>query len=219
MSITVYWISGSAPAWRTLLFLEFKNLKYESRILETSKKEQKEPWFLEINPRGQIPVVQDGDTVVTESLAIMHYLEKKQPEPSLFGSNPKQTAQIEQASHEILSYVDTAITGFVNPVFRNKIEENRDTLPEVTKKILNELEVLENRLENNEWLAGEFSAADIVMIPTMQRLIRAMDKAPELAIEMGLSDLSDNFPNLMHWNSATELLEEFDATFPPHWRN
>ena len=101
MSIDVYFISGSAPAWRVLLALEVKGLTYQPRVLETSKKEQKEAWFLEINPRGQIPVIKDGEVVVTESLAILHYLEKRNPDPAIFGETPKQTAEVEQTVHEI----------------------------------------------------------------------------------------------------------------------
>ena len=66
MSIEVYWISGSAPAWRVLLMLEFKGLEYKSHVLQTSKKEQKQAWFLGLNPRGQIPLVKDNGIVISE---------------------------------------------------------------------------------------------------------------------------------------------------------
>ena len=44
-----------------------------------------------MNPRGQVPVLKDGDTIVSESLAALQYLEQAYPEPCLVpkGSNPQ----------------------------------------------------------------------------------------------------------------------------------
>ncbi len=51
----------------------------------------KTPEVLELNPRGQVPVLRDGDTVVSESLATLQYLEEAYPEPSLVpkGASPQ----------------------------------------------------------------------------------------------------------------------------------
>jgi len=219
MGMEIYWISGSAPAWRVLLTLELKGLEYTSRVLQTSKKEQKEPWFLELNPRGQVPVLDDDGTVVSESLAIMHYLEAAYPEPALFGNDPKRTGRIEQAVHETLSYADKAINGFVQPVFRNKTAEAAPGLPAVSENIRRELGLMDARLASTKWICGDtVSAADIVFVPTFQRLLRASDKAAALAQQFGLGSLATEFPNLSAWNTRVEAMPEFSRTFPPHWR-
>ena len=218
MNIKVYWISGSAPAWRVLLTLAIKKLPYESHILQTSQKEQKQPWFLEMNPRGQIPLLQDGDTLICESLAIMHYLENQYSDVSLFGNSAKQTAKIEQSLHEVLQYTDSTVTELVQPVFRNKVSEKLQELPGIAQDIKKELQILENKLEDSDWLVGGFSAADIVLIPTMQRLLRAIGKRKEVASEIGLGNLSQMYPNLDLWNQRTQSLPAFESTFPPHWR-
>ncbi len=218
MSIDIYWISGSSPAWRVLLMLDCKNIPYTSHILENSKNQQKEPWFLALSPRGQIPLLKDGDLVISESLAIMHYLEKRYVESPMFGSSAMDTAKIEQCMHEILSYVDKPVGDFVQPVFRNKVEEHRHTLPDTAENIVKELTALETRLSVSNWLVGDFSAADIILTPTFQRLLRAINKAPELADEIGLNALDTQFPNLDRWNNNSENLPAFQKTFPPHWR-
>ena len=217
---TIYWISGSAPAWRVLLSLEFKNVKYQSHILQTSKKEQKENWFLSINPRGQIPVLKDGETVVTESQAILRYLEMKFPEPALFGSSPRESAAIEQSIQEILGYCDPALSAFIQPVFRNQIDQHRTDLPDIGKTIKSELTSIENKIGNTStpWIAGEFTAADIMLIPTIQRLLRAIKKEPEVAVEINLGDFDSRYPGLGAWNSAVESLPIFKNTYPPHWK-
>ena len=141
---TIYWISGSAPAWRVLLAMEFKGIDYHSRILETARKEQKSPEFLALSPRGQVPLLQDGAIVVRESLAILHYLEARKPEPALFGETPSQVAAVEQRVHEILAYLDPAVQAFVQPVFRGKPEQVIDRLEDIREDllILSEADVL-----------------------------------------------------------------------------
>jgi glutathione S-transferase len=217
---TVYWISGSAPAWRVLLGLEFKKVKYQSQLLQTSKKEQKEDWFLAINPRGQIPVLQDGETVVTESQAILRYLEMKFPDPGLFGSTPRESATIEQSIQEILGYCDPALSAFIQPVFRNRIDQHRTELPDIGKSIESELAGIESEIGNTStlWIAGEFSAADIMLVPTIQRLLRAIKKEPDVAAEIGLGDFDSRYPALTMWNTAVENLPMFESTYPPHWK-
>ena len=226
MSIKVYLISGSAPAWRVLLCLEHKGLPYQTQVLQTSKKQQKESWFLELNPRGQIPLLidssQDSDLVVSESLAILHFLEAKYPEPNIFGESAVETARIEQGVHEILNYTDTAVTDFVQPVFRNKIDSIKNCGTQIADKIHSELAILESKLNQgqsqDQWVFGQFSACDIVLIPTMQRLLRAIGKAPDLASELNIQNLENLYPRLWAWNARAESLAAFDRSFPPHWR-
>lgn len=57
--------------------LEELGVPYEVRPISLSKNEQKEEWFLKINPNGRIPAMLDGDIRVFESGAIMLYLAEK----------------------------------------------------------------------------------------------------------------------------------------------
>lgn len=220
MSIDIYWITGSAPAWRVLFMLEVKGLDYQSHILQASKGELRQEWFLALNPRGQVPVLKDGEVVVYETLAVMHYLERQYPDPPLFGRNAPDSARVEQSLHEVLSYLDTTVTGFVAPVFRNQVEKNRASMNKVGRAIHKELDAVEQKLKRQEFLAGpELSAADIVMLPTIQRLKRAAAKAPELADSLDLGALAASYPALSAWDGRVEALPAFEATFPPNWRD
>jgi glutathione S-transferase len=84
-----------------MLALEVKGLAYESKLLEFSKDEHKTPSYLKLNPRGKVPTLKDGDFVIYESVAIMAYLDRKYPDPPLFGETPEETGLICRALAEM----------------------------------------------------------------------------------------------------------------------
>ena len=92
--IEIFWGSGSPFAWRVLMTAELKNVPFVSRQLQFSQKEQKSPDFLAVNRRGEVPALRHGDLVLTESVAIMAYLDAKFPDPPLFGGSAAATGQI-----------------------------------------------------------------------------------------------------------------------------
>src|SRR5262245_51430323 len=94
MTMEVYWVSGRPFSWRVLLTLEVKRVPYVSKRLEFSKGELKTPQFLAMSPRGKVPVIKEDDFVLTESLAIMAYLDKLHTETPLFGRNARETGQV-----------------------------------------------------------------------------------------------------------------------------
>jgi glutathione S-transferase len=87
-----------------MLTLEVKGLAYESKLLEFSKGDHKTPAYLQLNPRGKVPTLKDGDFVIYESLAIMSYLDRKYPAKPLFGTTAEETGLIWQTISECESY-------------------------------------------------------------------------------------------------------------------
>ena len=66
--------------WKVSVLLEELGMPYHVRAIDLTKLEQKEPWFLAINPNGRIPAIVDrdeGDFPVFESGAILIYLAEK----------------------------------------------------------------------------------------------------------------------------------------------
>src|SRR5215472_10687278 len=101
--VEIYWISGSPFSWRVLLTAEVKSIPYEGKLLEASKGEHKTPEFLAINPLGRVPAIRDGNFTLHESLAIMIYLDRKYPNPPLFGRTAEEAGQIFQCISEFIS--------------------------------------------------------------------------------------------------------------------
>ena len=106
-----------------MLALGVKDLDYTPRRLSNSAGEQKSPEYLAINPRGHVPVLLDGDTVVTETLAVLSYLDSAYPTPSLFGETPEETARIWQTISECDGHLRGPVGNISRPLFRSKAPE------------------------------------------------------------------------------------------------
>ena len=219
MALEVYWGSGSPFAWRVLLTLEVKRLDYESKLLEFSKGENKAPAYLQLNPRGKVPTLKDGDFVVYESLAIMAYLDRKYPAPPLFGKTAEDAGLIWRAISECESYLVSAGDKVVRPVFFGKGLEKVEEIQQAAQTIRQELKTLDERLASSHWLVGEqISAADIAVIPLVQLLLRAASKEAAQPLNLGLLPLAQTYPNIARWVQRIEALPNYQRTYPPHWR-
>ena len=81
MRLYDYW--RSSAAYRVRIALNFKGLTYEQVAVDLRAGTQRTPEFLEINPQGLVPVLEDGGVRLTQSLPILNYLEERYPEPAL----------------------------------------------------------------------------------------------------------------------------------------
>jgi glutathione S-transferase len=219
MSIELYWGSGSPFAWRVMLSLEVKGLPYDSKLLEFSKQQHKEPGYLELNPRGKVPTLKDGAFVVYESIAIMAYLDRKYPQPPIFGTTPEETGSIWQIISEAESYLATAGDRIVRPLFFGKGLDQVELIQDAARSVRRDLATIDTRLIQSSWLVGErISAADIAVFPLIQLLLRAASKEAAAAFELGLIPLAKTYPNIAGWVQKIEALPGYERTYPPHWR-
>ena len=219
MALKIYWGSGSPFAWRVMLTLEVKRLPYESRLLEFSKEEHKSPGYLKLNPRGKVPTLKDGDFALYESLAIMSYLDRKYPDPPIFGTTPQETGLIWREISETDSYLGDPGTKIVRPVFFGKGLEKTEEIQEAATTIRRELKRIDTTLANSAWLVGaEISAADIALFPLIQILLRAASKEAAKPLNLGFSPLAQSYPNIAAWVKRLEAIPGYERTYPPHWK-
>jgi glutathione S-transferase len=219
MALELYWGSGSPFAWRVMLTLEVKGLAYESKLLEFSKGEHKTPSYLLLNPRGKVPTLKDGDFVIYESLAIMSYLDRKYPDPPLFGRTAEETGLIWRVLAECESYIVSAGDKVVRPIFFGKGLDKVEEIEQAAQKIRRELEMIDQKLAVSEWLVGnKISAADIGVFPLVPLLLRAASKEAAKPFNLGIIPLAQTFPNVAAWVQRIEALPNYQRTYPPHWR-
>jgi glutathione S-transferase len=177
MALEFYWGSGSPYSWRVLLALELKGVPYESNVLQFSKQEHKSPQMLRMNPRGRVPVLKEGEFVVFESLACLLYLDRRFPEPPLFGTTPEEAGTIMRVICEYQAYAENHVTQIVSAVFLDTLDENMEEVTRAMHLVGGEARTIEGRLSKSDWLVGEqVSAADIVVFPSIMLLLRAMEK-------------------------------------------
>jgi glutathione S-transferase len=219
VSRELYLISGSPFAWRVLLALEVKGLPYQTRVLEYSKGEHRSPAYLALNPRGRVPTLRDGDTVVRESLAIIAYLDRKYPEPPLFGATPVEAAQVWESVCETTSDVDPAGETYTVPIYFGETERKGDQIRAAVPRMRAELARLETTLRDRNWLVGRtVSAADIVLYPMVKSFERAASKPAAASFGLGMLPVADRYPALARWMARVEALPGYARTYPPHWR-
>jgi glutathione S-transferase len=152
----------SNNSMRPQISLEEKHLDYEYVKVDLFKGEHKNPEYLAINPRAQVPALVDGDVRVYESVAIVHYLEHRYPEPSLIPNEPRAMATCFRLIGEFNQKLDpTNIFGSVK-FGRKRRVDLRDRID----KLLVECRIWEGYVGDGPYFAGEaFSIADIVLVP------------------------------------------------------
>ncbi len=153
--------SPTPNGWKASITLEELELPYEVTPIRLDKLEQKEDWFLKINPNGRIPAIVDRDAsdfAVFESGAIMVYLAEKAGR--LLGTDAKSRSLVMQWLMFQMGGIGP-MQGQANVFFRyapEKIPFAIDRYQNETRRLY---EVLDRRLAENEWLAGDYSLADI----------------------------------------------------------
>ena len=84
----------SSASYRVRIALNLKGLGAEHLPHHLRKGEQRDPSYLAINPQGLVPTLQDGDTVITQSLAIIEWLDETHPDPRLLPKDPLRRAHV-----------------------------------------------------------------------------------------------------------------------------
>ncbi|MCK7502330.1 MAG: glutathione S-transferase family protein [Comamonadaceae bacterium] len=145
----LYDLELSGNAYRIRLMLSLLGLKAELHSVNLMQGEQRQEWFLKLNPRGQVPVLDDDGTVIWDSLAILVYLARKYGGERWLPSEAKDLAEVMQwlalMENETLYGLGKARV-IVKFKFPGSLEEAQT----LGRRGLN---VLEGRLSNHDWLA------------------------------------------------------------------
>jgi glutathione S-transferase len=220
MALELFWGSGSPYSWRVQLALEYKRLEYQSHLLQFSMQEHKSPQMLRMNPRGRVPVLRDGTFVVFESLACLLYLDRKFPEPPIFGRTPEEAATIMRAICEYQAYAESHLMRIVYAVFFENMDERAEEVTRAMHIVAGEARTIEGRLSNSDWLVGSaMSAADMVVFPGIMLLLRAMEKREAGDLRSRFLPLDSTHPSIARWIHRIEQMPGYERTVPPHWRD
>lgn len=84
----------SSASWRVRIGLALKGLAFEQRPHNLRLGEQSSPDYLRLNPQGFVPALEIDGTTLTQSMAILDYLDARHPLPPLLGDTAEETAKI-----------------------------------------------------------------------------------------------------------------------------
>ena len=161
MSFDLY-TSATPNGYKVSIMLEELKLKYKVHKIDLGKQTQKEEWFLKLNPNGRIPVLKDNENnkVIFESGAILYYLAVKY---NKYFFEEKRTEIMQWLMFQMSAI--GPMQGQANVFFRYMDEK----IPVAISRYQNECrrlyEVLDKQLQNNKWICGEYSIADIATWP------------------------------------------------------
>jgi len=157
MSIDLY-TAATPNGYKVSIMLEELGLKYNVHKINLSKNQQREKWFLNMNPNGRIPVLKFKEEIIFDSGAILFYLAEKY----------NRFLPSEKAKRiKVLQWLMFQISG-IGPmqgqanVFHRYLDEK---IPVAISRYQNECrrlyEVLNYQLEGRKWLCDDYSIADI----------------------------------------------------------
>jgi glutathione S-transferase len=204
--------------WKASITLEELGLPYEVRVVNLMAGEQKNPDYLKLNPNGRIPTIVDrdeGDFAVFESGAIMIYLAEKTGR--LLPQDRKGRSRVIQWLMFQMGGIGPMM-GQANVFFRYFPEKIQPAIDRYHHECRRLFEVLDTRLADNEFLAGDYSIADIanwswvrtykwsgVPVDGLDHLRRWLDQVRQRpAVQKGI-EVPFKLPNL------TEDVNEKDA--------
>ncbi|MDE2028711.1 MAG: glutathione S-transferase family protein, partial [Candidatus Omnitrophica bacterium] len=190
--LTIYGSDLSGPAIKTRLTASYLGIDYKWQLVNLREKEQKQEWFLKINPAGKVPALDDDGFHLFESNAICKYLCDKY-DSALYPKDIRKRAVIDQW----IDFVSFHILAYYVPVMVNRLFAPLRGLPVDEKAMLdgeNGLKqyfpLIEAQLTKNAFLTGTaVCLADIILFAVLE------------PTEMAKIDLSP-YPKLTAWRSG-----------------
>ena len=144
--------------------LEWAKADYELEILNHDSVKSAE--YLRINPQGSVPAIVDGETVVTQNIAVQTYIDAKYPDANIFGANssPAERAQIMQW----LAFINSDVHKSFGPLFGpdnfvTDKDAQADLKEQAKKKIVGLLKYPNEQLGTHDYLTGTKTTADIYL--------------------------------------------------------
>ncbi len=188
----LYFGEVSGNSYKVRILLSLLKAPHEVVMVDMKNKGHKAPDFLKLNPRGEVPVLQDGNVVLWDSAAILAYIARKHGGEQWFPSEPGAMAQVLQwvalAGNEIQFGLQYARRGILHGRWTAGTLEQGQAMGRVA------LEALERQLKSNDWLAlGRPTIADVACFPYIET-------APESKVAL------EPYPGVIKWLARCSAL-------------
>jgi maleylacetoacetate isomerase len=198
-----YW--RSSAAYRVRIALNLKNIAYESRPIDLREGTQRSDEFLELNPQGFVPMLEIDGNRLTQSLAIVTYLDMKNPNPPLIPAMAAERAHVTAMALAIACDIHPLNNLRVLQYLKNELGQSQDEVDNWYRHWISEgLPAIEQMAKPR---AGAFlfgdnpTGADVCLVPQLYNARR---------FDVPLGD----FPTLLRAEENANKLEAFAAAHP-----
>lgn len=198
-TIKIWGRSTSINVQKALLAIEECGLEYEQIVIGRQFGGNKEQWYLDLNPNGVIPTIQDGDFFLWESNAVVAYICGKYSAGNLYPNSPEDVA----LCHQWMLWQITVVYPHLHPIFLNKFRADEYAggealLKGAPEKMAKALDILEAQLAGHGYIMGDaFTMADIPVGAVLNRwyMIMPQDTA--------------RHPNVLSWMEKLQARPSF----------
>jgi maleylacetoacetate isomerase len=203
----LYTFFRSSAAFRVRIALNVKSIKYDSVPKAFAKNEHRAPDYLALNPQGLIPALAIDDAVLSQSLAIIEYLNEKYPLPPLLPVGPLERARVRSMAFAIACDIHPIDNLRVLNYLRTELKQNDDAVNTWYRHWITEgfkgleAQAREYSVTQRYCFGDALTLADVCLVPQMFNAQRFE------------TDLSA-FPTLTAISSHLESLPEFAAARP-----
>ncbi|EMY71926.1 glutathione S-transferase family protein [Leptospira vanthielii] len=169
----LYSNSRSPYSKRVHIYLQYRKIPYETVTVALEKLENRKKPFIQINPYGKVPVLNDDGFYLAESSAILRYLEEKHSfDPPFFSKNIQSRGLLNQAINRCES--EFCFPGSVLYFAKKFVPEekwDKNRMKDSSKRIGRHLDVLEGILESNDYLhENQFGFLEILYAPFLKQI-------------------------------------------------
>jgi maleylacetoacetate isomerase len=166
----LYTFFRSSAAFRVRIALNLKGVDYETVSVDLPRDEHRKAEFLAVNPQATIPVLDDDETLLWQSLAIMEYLDARHPEPRLIPAEPVARARVQALAQLIACDIHPLNNLRVLRYLRGELKLDEGSVQRWYQHWIAEgfagLEALVGRWSGGRYCYGDaLSLADVCLVP------------------------------------------------------
>jgi GST-like protein len=161
MATTLY-TAPTPNGWKISIALEEMGLPYEVRVIDFATNEQKSDWYVKLNPNGRIPTLVDDGFALFESGAILIYLAEKTGK--FLPRDSQGTSRVIQWLMFQMSGVGPMM-GQANVFLRYFPEKIQPVIDRYQREVTRLFGVIDRQLAGSQFIAGDYSIADIALWP------------------------------------------------------
>ena len=194
-SVRLYRAEWSTNCERASLALAYKGIEAQSVLVSYENRAPVEA----ISGLGLVPVIEDGGEVINDSVAIIHHLERRTPEPPLFPADAARRAEVDvfiEWFERVYKQPPNAIEAELE-----RDEPDQSLIGALSAEMAVRLDTFERLLDGRDYLFGGFGAADCVAYPFL-KYAAGRDPADDELFHVILDrhqPLGSGHPNLAAW--------------------